>query len=95
MSRSNKGNFSKIERLEEDFGEIGTCKVMKSLTIEMEDIAELMCGIHNELVELSEWITYIHPQEMSDDYEKFAGDHLKTLASNLMNEIQRIYPVDY
>lgn len=82
-------------RLVEDLGENKVKKVLEILIVETVDIAEMMCEIHNGLIELSEWIEYIHPKEMSDEYEKYAGDHLKGLSGRLMDEIQRIYPVSH
>ena len=45
--------------------------------------------LYKELIEMSEEIEYRSPEDSS------AGDDLKNLAGALMDEIKRLYPMDY
>jgi hypothetical protein len=64
---------------------------MKTKTIwnEVAMIAENLLSVYEQLVELSYEIEYIH------DKEENAGDDLKNIVSEMMDELQKLKPLDY
>lgn len=61
----------------------------KSIWEEISGVSYRLKHVYQELIDLSEEIEYRYPEESC------AGDNLKMLASALMDEIQRLYPMDY
>lgn len=63
----------------------------KNIWEEITNIAWMLKFVHSELVDLSEEIEYRY----QEDKECSAGDDLKLIATSLMDEIQKLYPIDY
>ena len=60
----------------------------KTVWGQIADIGYSLTTVYRELIELSNEIEYRNG-------DKDAGDDLKVLAGYLMDEIQRLYPMDY
>lgn len=58
---------------------------------EISSVAHNLLAIYQELLEFSHEVEYRNKTDTTDD----AGDDLKYTLTSLMDEIQRLYPVDY
>lgn len=60
----------------------------KNFLTDIQVISEEMKGIYQDLIYFSDEIIYRNG-------EGIAGDDLKTLAAELIKQVEKIYPVDY